>query len=129
MVDQIFVFALDAKSDLDVLQSGSFLEHGSIHVEEFTLHHFTLIRHENKLSSIFQLTSETLQSFDNLVITGSGLSRLSGLAASKTDVRISIISLLMSLELKRRMQRLVAGLLASVSPVLINGLGVLQNMR
>lgn len=129
MVNQVLVFALDAKSDLDVLESGSFLKHGSIHVEEFTLHHFTFIRHENKLSSVFQLASETLESFDNLVITGSGLSRLPGLAASETDVGIRVISLLVSLELKRRVQGLVAGLLTSVSPVLINGLGVLQNMR
>lgn len=129
LVHEVFVLALDAQSQLHLLQLGSLFKDGSVHVQQFPLHHLALKRQQDELTTIFELASKTFERLGDLAITTSRLSRQSGFSSSETNERISVICLLVCLKLETRLQRLVAHCQSTSLPVFIDGLCMLQNGR
>jgi hypothetical protein len=109
-----------------MLEARTLLEDGTIHVQKLTLGHLTLIGQKHQLPSVLELAPQTLQGFSDLVVAGPRLAGLACFSPPETDIWIGVITLLMSLELQRRMQGLVAHVLSPGFPVLIDGFGMLQ---
>ncbi len=83
------------------------LKDGSIRLEHLGLENLAVVRGQDQLATLLKLLPQAFELLGALDVPGSRFPGLPDFTAAEADVRIGLITLLVLLELERRMERLV----------------------